>query len=127
MGDERLDLYFDPLRVGAVTPVGEDFPNLGGYITYDPSLAKPPSAVVARLARFIALNRESTRLEDLEDESGIPQGADAVNSALETHYIDYVESGDWRLVDGRGRERPILCPIFHENEEIVWRWAAGRG
>ena len=126
MGDDRLDLYFGPLRVGAVTQVGEDFPSLGGYITYDPSLANPPSAEVARLARFIALNRESTRLEDLEDESDLPQGAEGVNAELETHYMGYIESVDWRFVDGGGRELPILCPIFHENNEIVWRWDAGR-
>lgn len=122
MDGERYDLYFGSLKVGVVTQADGDFPNLWGTIAYDPALSDPQSPEAVRLTRFISLNKESTRLMDLEDERDTSREQEAVNAELEADYAVYVESEEWRLIDGRRLELPILCPILREDGEIVWRW-----
>ncbi len=122
MADQRYDLYFGSLKVGVVTQTDSDFPNLWGSITYEPTVLKRQSAETSRLARFVELNRESTRLADLEDQQEASREQEAVSAELEANFMDYVESEDWLLIDERGRELPILCPILRDPGEIVWRW-----
>lgn len=117
--DKGFGLYFGPLKIGRVIQTDSDFPNLWGNITYDPALGNPQ---MAEVSRFIALNRECTRLADMEQESDIFQEQEAVNTELEAYYLSYVESEDWHLIDEQGDKLPILCPIFRGDSEIVWRW-----
>jgi hypothetical protein len=126
MKGERYDLHFGSLRVGVVTQTDSDFPNLWGAIVYDAALVKPRAGKAARFAKFLALNRESTRLVDMEHEHDTSREQAAINAELEG-FADYIESQDWHLVDERGRELPILCPIFRGDGEIVWRWDPDRG
>jgi hypothetical protein len=101
---KQYDLVFGTHKIGVVTETGSDFPNLSGTIEYDPALATLRSQKAARLVRFIAFMRESTRLLDLDA------------------YTDYIDSEDWYLIDGDGSWIPVMCPIFHGSGEIVWRW-----
>ena len=126
MTSERYGLYFGSLKVGVVTKTDSDFPNLCGSITNDPALSKSPSPEAAGVARFVALNKESTRLVDMEHEQDTSREQAAVNAELETGYMEYVESEEWRLFYDRGRELPILCPIFRWDDDIVWRWNPAR-
>jgi hypothetical protein len=125
MNGERYELYFGSLKVGIVTQTDIDFPNLWGDIVYDSALSKPQAEDIARFVNFVALNRESTRLVDMDSEGDTSREQSAVNAELEA-YMDYVESEDWRLIDQRGRELPILCPILRASDEIVWRWNPGQ-
>jgi hypothetical protein len=126
MNGDGYDLYFGALKVGAVTETDSDFPNLWGDIVYETAFSEPQSGEMARLAKFVALNRESTRLADLEDEQDTTHEQEVVNAELEA-YADYVESADWHLIEQGGRELPILCPIFRGPGEVVWRWGLGGG
>lgn len=127
MDGDRYDLYFGALKVGVVLQTDSDFPNLLGTVVYEPWLAQPQSSEAIRLTRFVALNKESTRLVDVEHEEDISREQAAVNAELEAEYMDYVESEQWRLVDRSGRELPIPCPIFRGKGDLVWRWELGRG
>jgi hypothetical protein len=122
MADARYQLFFGTVKIGDVTETGSDFPNLWGDIVYDPALATPRSPEVARLINFIALNRESTRLLDMEHEHDVAQQQAQVNAQLEASYLDLIESEDWNLIDEHGRELPILGPILRGDNELVWRW-----
>lgn len=119
MNGERYDLYFGSLKAGVVIQSDSDFPNLWGEFIDDPALAEGKTPELSRFARFLALNRECTRLMDLEEESPALEEA---NVELETDYADFIESDDWRLVDLQGRELPILVPLLRGPAEIVWRW-----
>ena len=127
MDSERYDLYFGSLKVGTVTQTDSDFPNLWGTIAYEPWVSSPPSPEEERFARFVALNKESTRLVDMEHEVDTSREQAAVNTELEAGFMDFVESEEWRLVDRRGRVLPILCPILRGDGDLVWRWDPGRG
>jgi hypothetical protein len=122
MNGESYILYFGSLRVGIVTQTDCDFPNLWGEIEYDPALAEPETFELARLSRFIALNCESTRLLDLEDEEDTDLEQQAISGELDTHYSEFVEAVHWHLIDSQGHDLPILCPILRNAGEIVWRW-----
>jgi hypothetical protein len=124
---ERYDLYFGSLKLGVVTQSDSDFPNLWGTMAYEPWLSSPPSPEAVRLARFVALNKESTRLVDLEDQADTSREQAAVNAELEAGFMDYVESEDWWLVDRRCRKLAILCPILRGDGDLVWRWDPARG
>lgn len=126
MDGERYHLHFGPLRIGVVTESDRDFPNLWGTITYEPWVSGPLSPEEERLARFVALNKESIRLLDMESDIGTSPEQAGVNAELAASYMDYVESAEWKLVDGRGRDLPILCPILRGDSELVWRWNPGR-
>ena len=127
MKGDRYNLHFGSLKLGMVTETDSDFPNLWGDIVYDRSLAEPRTDELFRLARFVALNREATRLTDLEDEPSMGAGQESVIAERDTQYTDYIESDDWHLIDEQGRELPILCPILRGTAEIVWRWNPGQG
>jgi hypothetical protein len=119
---ERYDLFFGSLKVGLVTQTGSDFPNVSGTIAYEPWLSSPQAPEAVRFARFVALNKESTRLVDMEHEVDTFREQAAINAELEAGFMDYVESEEWRLIDRSGRELPILCPVLHGDGDLVWRW-----
>jgi len=39
----------------------------------------------------------------------------------ESKYLDLINSLDWRLVNAKGETVKILCPMFHDNNEITWQ------
>src|SRR5262249_32939397 len=84
-------------------------------------LGKPKSALLRRFVKFILLNRESTRLIDVEDEKDVSAEIATVNTELED-YRDIIESEDWYLEDESGRRVAIMSPILRGESEIVWRW-----
>jgi hypothetical protein len=121
--DERYDLYFGSLKVGVVTETDGDFPNLFGTIVYEPWVSSPQSPEEERLARFVALNKKSTRLMDIGDHVEVACEREAVNAELEAGFTDYnVWSEKWWLVDRGGRKLPVLCPILRGDGDLVWRW-----
>ncbi len=126
MVGKRYELYFGSLRVGVVTQTASDFPNLWGDLAYDRSVLERQSEEAARFCKFVELNHESTRLVDLEDKQDTSREQEAVSAELVAHYMDYVESEEWHLLDEGGRKLPILCPILNGSGEIVWRWNPGR-
>lgn len=109
------------IKIGIVTENDCDFPNLMGTIIFDESLTQLSSGEGKRLARFLELNKESSRLVGIEHEQDVSIELATVNKQLED-YIDYIDTQDWILITDNGKELPILCPIFHTNGEIVWRW-----
>ena len=89
-----------------------DFPNLWGTIIYEPWLSAPLTPEAIRFARFVALNKESTRLVDMEDQVVSSREQEVVNAELEAEFMDVVESEGWRLVDdcSRGVADPVSHP-----------------
>ncbi len=122
---DRFDLFFGPMKVGVVFLCDADFPNLWGNIVVDSAVSDPATAEAMRLARFIALNRESTRLMELMDEAGPSPGQEAVDAELAEIGGNFDDSEDWCLVNVLGHRLPILCPVFRDDDEIVWRWNSG--
>jgi hypothetical protein len=117
-------LFHGLLKIGVVTEDDADFPNMFGAIAYEPWILEPRDPDEKRLARFVELNCESTRLVDLEDEVDTSAESEKIDAEL-GQYQDLVESEEWWLVDDVGKKVPILCPMLRTSE-IVWRWDPGR-
>jgi hypothetical protein len=122
---DRFTLFFGPMEVGVVFQVEGDFPNQWGNIAIDPALTDPVTAEAMRMARFIVLNRESTRLADLHDGGELSREQEAVEAELAAMGQAFIDSEDWSLVNVLGHRLPILCPIFRDDDEIVWWWNSG--
>ena len=125
MPDERYELYFGTRRVGAVTLRDSDFPNLWGSIAYDASITRPKSPEDRRMARFVELSIESMRLLMSDEDEDEDDDINPVDAELERDFSDLVDTNNWRLIDAQGKVEPILCPAFHPDDEIVWRWSVG--
>jgi hypothetical protein len=123
MHGDQFDLYFGPIKGGAVTETGGDPPDVQGMIVYDLALSGAQSADAVRLVKFIALTKESERLAIMKHDPETAEYGVAVNAALEAKYLDIFESDQWRLIDKHGRVLPVLYPIFRKNGEIVWVWS----
>ena len=116
------DLFFRKLKVGVVTYVDSDFPRMFGAISFERSVVKPASDDAIRLARFIELCREQTRLIDVMDKQDVTKELDENNATMTENYLDLMETNDWMLIDENGKILPILCPIFSDDGKIVWYW-----
>lgn len=117
----RYKLYFRRVLIGDVVESDSDFPNVYGVISFADSVTHPASVEDSRVARFLDLSRESTRLVNAEHDRDVSIELRAVNLAL-IAFNEYIFSNDWRLVDESGEALPILCPMVHDSDEIVWRW-----
>tara|TARA_B110000495_G_C22522365_1_gene318460 strand:- start:89 stop:472 length:384 start_codon:yes stop_codon:yes gene_type:complete len=115
------ELRFGTTTVGLVTQTDADFPNVWGEIVLDESLESSACEETTRMAEFIRLNRECTRLADIEHEQDVSTELDAVNQQLES-YNDYIETSDWVLVSTDSETVGVMCPIFRDDGELVWRW-----
>jgi hypothetical protein len=122
---DRFDLFYGSTKVGVVFLVDGDDPDLLGNIVNDSAVSNPATAEAMRLARFIALSRESARLLDEMDEPGPTPEQEAIDAELEEAGRSFVDSDDWCLVNVLGCRLPILCPLFRGEDEIVWRWNPG--
>lgn len=118
------ELKFGNTLVGLITLTDADFPNVWGEIVLDGSLVNPACAERTRMAEFIRLNRECTRLADIEHEQDVAYQLDAVNKQLEC-YSDYIGTNDWVLISPDSETAGIMCPIFRDDNELVWRWNHG--
>lgn len=36
-------------------------------------------------------------------------------------YLDLINSSEWKLINEKNEIIKILCPIFHDNNEITWQ------
>jgi len=118
---EDYQLYFADFKIGTVTNVTSDFPHLWGVVNYAAWLATPSTPEEIRLAEFLELSRRSTHFGDLESEQDVNQDIEKIDQQLNT-FQDFIETDAWYLIDRNGAKNMILCPIFRDEGEIVWRW-----
>ena len=111
---KNYELFLKDIHIGTVTETNWDMRSAGD-INYHFNYLDPSS----RLAAFIRLSiRESQCFED-----GLEEGEEfkAICKEVEEHFMDFVDSEDWYLLNEKQEKTPILCPIFHINNEIVWQ------
>jgi hypothetical protein len=121
MSQEKYQLYFEDFEIGMVESVASDFPNIWGIVQYAKWLSAPRTSQEARIAAFIELNQKSIHFEEIEDEQDVTEDIERINQELKA-YQDFIETEAWYLIDRNGDKSMILCPIFRDDSEIVWRW-----
>ncbi|MCD8408639.1 hypothetical protein LNI90_11675 [Tenacibaculum dicentrarchi] len=70
-----------------------------------------------QLASFIKHSIKASRYLDEGDD----ENYNRMCEEEELKYIDFINSSDWKLINENREEIKILCPIFHDNNEITWQ------
>ena len=125
MDFDRFTLFYGPMEIGTVFQVEGYFSDQWGHIALGRALVDPQTAEAMRLAQFIALNRESTRLWENSEPDELSAEKEAVTAELEAIGHGLFDSEDWCLVNILGHRLPILCPVFRDEDEIEWQWNSG--
>lgn len=112
---ERYELFYGPVRVGVINGQGGacGFPPFWcGLIEYDAELWA--TATATHLAEYLRLAREAAQLLETGGDGS------AIHAQMNAHYMDVVESAEWKLIDSRGQTIPIHCPMHHQNDMMSW-------
>lgn len=109
----NYQLFFDDHQIGTITKKDEDFLNLFG--TYD--LLASTEKAHPFIFQYIQYSIQASMLMG-EDEKKWEEFMEKE----ESKYMDLIETENWHLIDENGKTHKILVPIFHYNNEIIWRW-----
>ena len=108
---KHFELFWKNLHIGSLTETSWDMRSSGNILYHFNYLGSSE-----RLAAFIQLSiKQSDCLEN---------GTEEEYNLLcleEEQFMDFVDSTDWFLINQAGEKKPILCPIFHDNDEITWQ------
>ena len=111
---KKYELFFGDIHIGSLVETGWDMRS-AGTIEYDFNYLEPEEKHT-RLAKYIRLSIESSRYLENGDEENYQACCEEENK-----YLDFINSEDWYIVTHDGKKEKILCPAFHENDEIVWQ------
>lgn len=112
---KTFELFWENLHIGTLTETYWDMRSSGDIVYHFNYLESP--IPFERLAAFIRLSmKQSNYLEN-----GTEEEHTLLCLEEEKHFMDFVDSTDWFLIHESGEKRPILCPIFHDNNEITWQ------
>jgi hypothetical protein len=119
--NDWYELFYGSLRVGIVIGQGGagGFPPFWtGMIEYDTNLWD--AAPASHLTGYLNLAREAADL------AGAHLDTSGIGARMKAHYMDVVDSPDWRLIDSRGNTIPIHCPMHHQNDLMSWARVDGK-
>lgn len=112
---KTYELFWKNLHIGTLTETYRDMRSSGDIVYHFNYLESP--IPFGRLAAFIQLSiQQSDCLEN-----GTEEAYNLLCLDEEKYFMDFVDSTDWFLMNESGEKRAILCPIFHDNNEITWQ------
>ncbi|MNQ97408.1 hypothetical protein D3C85_1130550 [compost metagenome] len=114
---KKFELYWRDLNIGSIVETNWDMRSSGDISFKFDYLAE--SSENEHLADFIKFSIEDSILlgEGVEDEELILAQAEE-----EKKYLDLIvdTTTDWYILNEKGDKSIILCPIFHEDDQITW-------
>ncbi len=110
----KFELYWKEINIGSLSETYWDMRSSGDIIFKFDYLAESPEDV--RLADLIKHSIMASNYLEEGDEENYNRMCE-----IETKYLDLIESSDWKLLNEKGETVKILCPIFHDNNEVTWQ------
>ncbi|WP_281632786.1 hypothetical protein [Flavobacterium luteolum] len=114
---KKLELYWRDLNIGSIVETNWDMRSSGNISFKFDYLAEPSEN--KHLADFIRFSIKDSILlgEGVEDDDLILAQAEE-----EKKFLDLIvdTATDWYILDEKGEKSIILCPIFHEDDQITW-------
>ena len=110
----KYELYWKGIDIGSLTETNWDMRSSGDIKFNFNFLAHSPEDQL--LADFIKHSIKASNYLEEGDEENYNRMCDE-----ESKYLDLINSLDWRLVNAKGETVKILCPMFHDNNEITWQ------
>lgn len=114
---KNFELYWRDLIIGSIVETNWDMRSSGDISFKFDYLAEP--SVNEHLADYIKFSIEDSILlgEGVEDDDLISAQEEKENKFLDL-IID--TTTDWYIINEKGDKSIILCPIFHEDNQITW-------
>jgi hypothetical protein len=111
---KKYELYWKGIDIGSLTETNWDMRSSGDIkFKFDFLVASPDNQL---LADYIKHSVKASNYLEEGDEDNYNRLCDE-----ESKYLGLINSSDWRLVNDKGETVKILCPIFHDNNEITWQ------
>ena len=114
---KKFELYWRDLNIGSIVETSWDMRSSGDISFKFDYLAK--SSENQHLAEYIKFSIKDSILlgEGVEDDDLIFAQAEE-----EKKFLDLIvdTTTDWYILDEKGKKIIILCPIFHEDDQITW-------
>lgn len=114
---KKFELYWRDLNIGSIVETNWDMRSSGDISFKFDYLAEPSEN--EHLADYIKFSIEDSILlgEGVEDDDLISAQEEKENKFLDL-IID--TTTDWYIINEKGDKSIILCPIFHEDDQITW-------
>lgn len=112
---KQYDLYWEKVKIGTLTETNREMRS-SGTIVYAFDYGAEPS----EHPRLAGLIRSSIQYSNYL-EAGDEENHHRISEEEEMLYMDLIEEAHWYLVNAKGATIKILCPIFHDNNEITWQ------
>ncbi|MFT6338832.1 MAG: hypothetical protein ACJATI_005611 [Halioglobus sp.] len=111
---KKYKLYLQNIEIGTLTETNWDMRSYGNIQFKFNYKEEIPNN--SHLSDFIKHSIQASNYLKEGDEKNYSRMCEE-----ETKYLDLINSSDWRLINGEGEKIKILCPMFHENNEITWQ------
>ncbi|TDQ27574.1 hypothetical protein [Tenacibaculum caenipelagi] len=111
---KKLELYWQDINIGTLTETNWDIRSSGNIqfkFKYQEKTTEN-----SHLAEFI--NHSIKTNDYLENDD---QNKYNMMCEEEIKFLDLIDSSEWKLINSKSEEIKILCPIFHNNNEITWQ------
>ncbi|GAA3738890.1 hypothetical protein GCM10022422_22950 [Flavobacterium ginsengisoli] len=114
---KKLELYWRDLNMGSIVETNWDMRSSGNISFKFDYLAELSEN--KHLADFIKFSIKDSILldEGVQDDDLIFAQAEEEKKILDL-IVD--TTTDWYILDEKGEKSIILCPIFHEDDQITW-------
>ncbi|WP_427873924.1 hypothetical protein [Flavobacterium sp. MMS24-S5] len=114
---KKFELYWRDLNIGLIVEANWDMRSSGDISFKFDYLAEPSEN--EHLADYIKFSIKDSILlgEGVEDDDLV-----LAQSEEEKKYLDLIvdTTTDWYIINEKGDKSIILCPIFHEDNQITW-------
>ncbi|MBJ2126803.1 hypothetical protein [Flavobacterium sp. IB48] len=114
---KKLELYWKDFNIGSIVETNWDMRSSGNISFKFDYLAELSEN--KHLADFIKFSIKDSILldEGVQDDDLIFAQAEE-----EKKFLDLIvdTTTDWYILDEKGEKSIILCPIFHEDDQITW-------
>ncbi|AWK06198.1 hypothetical protein HYN56_18990 [Flavobacterium crocinum] len=114
---KKFELYWKDLNIGSIVETNWDMRSSGDIVYKFDYLAEPSENEL--MSDFVKFSIQDSILlgEGVEDDDLYLSQAEE-----EKKFLDLIvdTKTDWYIINEKGEKEIILCPIFHEDNEITW-------
>lgn len=111
---KKYELYWRNLNIGSLTETNWDMRSSGCILFKFKFLSDPAEYVL--LAEYIKHSIKASNYLEEGDEDNYTRMC-----VEEEKFLPIINSTEWWLTNDKEETVRILCPIFHDNNEVTWQ------
>ncbi|MFD1603186.1 hypothetical protein ACFSJW_06200 [Flavobacterium artemisiae] len=112
---KKFELYFKEIHIGSLTETNWDMRSAGNIIYHYDFYSED-----AQNSLLAALIRHSIKADIYWEEFGEDENYHKMCEE-ENQFLEIINTPDWYIVNEQHKKIKILCPLFHDNNQIVWQ------